>query len=41
MLMIDIEFVLKNVPIPRFLEAKFVKRAQILIDDPLFHEFFE
>ncbi len=39
--MVDIEFVLKNVPIPGFLKAKFVKRPQILIDDPLFHEFLE
>src|ERR1700692_3277162 len=39
--MIDIEFILKNVPIPRFLEAKFVKHAQVLIDNPLFHKFLE
>src|SRR2546423_1242346 len=40
-MMVDIEFVLENVPIPGFLKPEFVKRTQKLIDDPLFHEFLE
>src|SRR5580692_8859458 len=40
-MMINLKLVQQSVPVPRFFETEFRKRAQELIYDPLFHEFFE
>src|SRR5499427_9438144 len=38
---IDLQLIQENVPIPRFLQSEFVQGAKKLIDDPFLHEFLE